>query len=76
MTEKKQTSLSGVLMYPLSIGTCAWILYGGQYIRTSPVVAVHSVGAQEIRFETRNTLYRLLPKSTPQAAGTRLIFAA
>lgn len=60
MNGKKFATLSGVLMYPLCVGSRALILHDGGYTHTSKVVAIHSVEKGDIRFETRNTHYRLL----------------
>lgn len=68
MNDKKYTTLSGVLMFPLSVGCRALILHEGGCIHTSRVVAIHSVDNSAICFETRNTHYRLLPVSEAQAA--------
>lgn len=66
---KKNTTLCGTLMYPLTVGNRALILHNGGYVHTSAVVAIHSVAANEIRFETRNTHYRLLPVPVSQEAS-------
>lgn len=71
MNGKKFTTLSGVLMFPLSVGSRALILHEGGYTHTSPVVAIHSVRPGDIRFETRNTHYRLLLGPMSQAADNR-----
>lgn len=66
---KKSMTVSGILMFPLCIGSRALILHEGGYIHTSKVETIHSVSANEIRFETRNSCYRLLPASVSQAVG-------
>lgn len=76
MKEKKTATLSGVLMYSLSIGCCAVILHKGGITRTSRVVAIHDVKPGNIRFETQNTNYRLLLNPLPQAADCRLAMGA
>lgn len=68
---KKSATVCGTLMYPLCVGNRALILHEGGYIHTSKVETIHSVSANEIRFETRNTCYRLLPAPTSQAADCR-----
>lgn len=68
---KKSTTLSGTLMFPLCVGNRALILHEGGYVHTSTVEAIHSVSANEIRFETRNTRYRLLPAPVSQEADFR-----
>jgi hypothetical protein len=65
---KKSTTMCGTLMAPLCVGRRALILYNGGYVHTSTVVAIQSVDAREIRFETRNTHYRLLPAPVAQEA--------
>lgn len=73
MNEKKTTTLSGVLMYPLEVGNCALILKQGRVLRTSRVVAIHQKKCDEIRFETMNTNYRLLLDTFPQAAEQKML---
>lgn len=68
MILKKSTTLSGTLMYPLMIGGRAVIYHNGQYIRTSRIVAIHDLTADQVRFETLNTKYTLLLNPTPQEA--------
>ena len=68
---KKSATVCGTLMFPLCIGNRALILHEGGYIHTSRVEAIHSVSADEIRFETRNTCYRLLPAPMGQAVDCR-----
>lgn len=60
MENKKFSTLSGTLMFPLRIGCRALILHGGGCTHTSKVVAIHSIQPGNIRFETMNTHYRLL----------------
>lgn len=71
MNGKKFTTLSGMLMSPLCIGCRAMIIHNGYYIHTSKVVAIHSVQAGDIRFDTMNTHYRLLLDPMSQAADCR-----
>ncbi len=66
MVTKKKTTLIGTLLCPLVVGSCALIHYRGQLMHTSTVVAIHSIRASEICFETWNTYYRLLPAPRPQ----------
>ena len=63
---KKAATMCGTLMAPLCVGRRALILHNGGYVHTSTVVAIQSVDAREIRFETRNTHYRLLPAPVAQ----------
>ena len=58
--DKKTKTLNGTLMTPLAVGARAMILHQGQVMLTSQVVAIHSVTGNEVRFETKNTHYRLL----------------
>lgn len=69
MTGKKSATLEGLLMHPLFVGACALILHAGKIIRTSSVVAIHDASADQIRFETLNTLYTLRLTPAPQAAS-------
>lgn len=66
---KKSATIYGTLMVPLCIGRRALILHSGGYIHTSAVVAIQSADTDGIRFETRNTHYRLLPAPVVQEAG-------
>lgn len=68
---KKSTTMYGTLMCSLSVGSRALIRHNGGYVHTSVVMAIQSVDASEIRFETRNTHYRLLPAPVSQEAGFR-----
>lgn len=67
---KKSATVCGTLMLPLCVGNRALILHDGGYIHTSKVEAIHSVSANEIRFETRNTCYRLLPAPVSQVVDS------
>ena len=72
MEGKKFATLSGTLMFPLCVGSRAIILHDGGYTHTSKVVAIHSVQPGNIRFETKNTHYRLLLNPMSEAVDTRL----
>ena len=78
MVEKKTKTLNGTLMMPLTVGTKAVILHQGQITLTSPVVAIHSVTENEVRFETKNTNYRLQtgPSYQPDASLFPMAMAA
>lgn len=67
--EKATRTLSGTLLCPLMVGEKAVIFHQGLITRTSRVVDIHSRTADEIRFETMNTEYRLLtgPDCEPAA---------
>lgn len=70
-TEEKTTkTLNGALLFPLAVGAKAVILHQGKITRTSQVVAIHSCKADEVRFETTNTHYRLLTGSSPDPAAS------
>ena len=71
MESKKFATLSGTLLFPLCVGCRAIILHGGGYTHTSKVVAIHSIQPGNIRFETKNTHYRLLLNPMSQAADCR-----
>jgi len=68
MNMKKYTLLSGALLSPLEVGRSALIQTGGKLMRTSSVVAIHSLAPNQVRFETLNTHYTLLPENAPQVA--------
>lgn len=71
MNNKKHTTLSGKLMFPLCVGCRALILHEGGCIHTSRVKKIHSVDSSAICFETGNTHYRLLPIAKSQMADRR-----
>ncbi len=71
MEGKKFRTLSGVLLYPLCIGDCAIILHDRGVTRTSGVVVIHSAQGSDIRFETKNTYYRLLLAPVSQVVDCR-----
>ena len=66
--EKKTRTLNGTLMMPLEVGARAMIRHQGQIMLTSQVVAIHSLTENEVRFETKNTHYRLLTGPVHQSA--------
>ncbi len=68
MITKTHRTLSGSLMHPLCVGSCAFIRHESGYTRTSRVVAIKSVSREEICFETQNTHYRLVPEPTTECA--------
>ena len=67
MKIKKSATVSGVLLFPLCVGNRAIILHEGGYTHTSRVVEIHGIQPGNIRLETENTLYRLLPVPVSQA---------
>ena len=66
--EKKTKTLNGELMMPLAVGTKAVIHHQGQVMLTSLVVAIHRQTGDEVRFETKNTHYRMLTGPSHQPA--------
>lgn len=66
-TNKKSVQLCGNLIGPLAIGQSAVFKAEACIYRTSPVVAIHEVATDSIRFETENTNYHLLPAPYPAA---------
>ena len=68
MDSKKYTTMSGTLLLPLCVGNRAIIFHDGGCTSTSVVVAIHSLQPGDIRFETKNTHYRLLLNPMGQAA--------
>lgn len=76
--EKKTRTLNGTLMVPLTVGAKAVILHQGQITLTSQVMAIHSLAENEVRFETKNTNYRLLigPLHQPNVNPVPMAMAA
>lgn len=66
--EKKSVSLSGVAVLPVTVGARAFLVCGGQVIRTSRVVAVHEHSSEVLRFETMNSNYSVALTPSPLAA--------
>lgn len=62
---KKQTTICGRLLFPLSEGECAVIARGGNLIRTSHVVEIIETTPEYSLFETMNSVYKvyLAPES-------------
>lgn len=56
---KAMKILDGELVRPLSVGSKAVFLHGSDLVRTSRVVAIHSVAEDKVCFETLNTTYHL-----------------
>lgn len=56
---KARRILNGTLVRPLSVGSKAVFLHGDSLVRTSRVVAIHSVTEDKVCFETLNTMYQL-----------------
>ena len=76
--DKKTRTLNGTLMLPLAVGAKAAILHQGLITLTSKVVAIHSQSESEVRFETKNTYYRLLtgPFNQPAVSLSPMTMAA
>lgn len=65
---KVQRNMTGRLLKPLSVGTCAAFLAGGQVYYTSPVVTVEYANDRRICFETQDSRYSLSLRPCPPAA--------
>ena len=65
---KKQVTLCGRLICPLSIGYPALFSSGGETYRTSRVAVIHRMTAEEAHFETMNTHYHLVLNTDPVEA--------
>ena len=65
---KKQITLYGRLISPLSIGYPAIFSSNGEIYRTSHVAVIHRMTAEEIHFETENTHYHLVLNTYPLSA--------
>lgn len=76
--EKANKTLNGTLMRPLAVGSNAIIFHQGKFTRTSRIVAISRLGAEEVYFETLNTKYHLLtgPSTQPAASLFPVAFAA
>lgn len=59
MTVKMNRIISGSPVRPITVGEPALIRETGSFRRTTPVMDVRRVSANEIRFETQNTQYVL-----------------
>lgn len=65
---KKQITLCGNLISPLSVGCPAVFTSGGTTYRTSRVAVIHQMTAGNIHFETKNTHYHLILNPYPIGA--------
>lgn len=76
--EKQMKTLTGALLRPLTVGTRAVILHRGLVTLTSQVEAIHKRTEEEICFETRNSLYRVLtgPVRSPAVSLSPMLLAA
>lgn len=77
-TDKPMKTLTGALLRPLAVGTRAVILHRGSVKLTSQVEAIHKQTEDEICFETRNSLYRVLtgPVRSPAVSLSPMLLAA
>lgn len=62
--QKKNLEITGWPIFPVEIGTVAYICEADTLRRTSTVLHLEQVTEHEIRFETRNTNYLLHLKAT------------
>lgn len=58
-TQKKNIEITGSLLFPMTVGLNAFIAEAEGMRRTSTVLRMERVSAEEIQFETVNTNYRL-----------------
>lgn len=72
---KAMKIMEGTLIRPLSVGSRALFLHWGGLVRTSPVVAIHNIADDEVRFETMDTSYRLLTRPTREPATSLIPLA-
>lgn len=72
---KAMKIIEGTLIRPLSVGSRALLLHWRGLVRTSPVVAIHNISDDEVRFETVNTTYRLLTRPTREPATSLIPLA-
>lgn len=66
---KKVIYLQGTLLAPLMVGSCAYISYSGQVIRTSRIVEIREVSGQRASFETLNSHYCVELSPVPISAA-------
>lgn len=57
--QKKNIEITGRLLFPMTVGLNAFISEEKGMRRTSTVLRMERVSAEEIQFETVNTNYRL-----------------
>lgn len=58
-SEKKNIEIIGQLLYPIVVGSSAFIHEADGVRRTSTVLSLDRISQTEIQFETRNTNYHL-----------------
>jgi len=63
---KKTVMIGGGLLSPLEIGVCAAIReFNGDFIFTEPVQTIIQENCKNIKFETQDSIYHLLPQLAP-----------
>lgn len=70
MSTKKEITITGTAINPITIGEMALIAESnGSTRRTSVVVSVEEISDTEVRFETQNSIYTLCKKKSNPIAG-------
>ena len=70
MTNKKEITITGSAVNPITVGEVALIAESdGSTRRTSVVVNVEEISDTEVRFETQNSIYTLRKQKNNLLAG-------
>ena len=70
MTNKKEITITGSAVNPITVGKVALIAESdGSTRRTSVVVNVEEISDTEVRFETQNSIYTLRKQKNNLLAG-------
>ena len=70
MTDKKEITITGSAVIPITVGEVAFIAESdGSTRRTSVVVSIESNSDEEVRFETQNSIYTLRKTKGKPTAG-------
>ena len=70
MTNKKEITITGSAINPITVGEVALIAESdGSTRRTSVVVNVEEISDTEVRFETQNSIYTLRKQKNNLLAG-------
>ena len=70
MTNKKEITITGSAVNPITVGEVALIAESdGSTRKTSVVVNVEEISDTEVRFETRNSIYTLRKNKSNLIAG-------
>ena len=70
MSTKKEITITGTAVNPITVGEVALIAESdGSTRRTSVVMNVEEISDSEVRFETRNSLYTLHKQKSNPIAG-------